>query len=127
MHTDPVKHGGTGAGRSASALLSGPPLEPGSRTIWFTLTDFSVQLAERRWHCNVQGEITLVIEGAPEAGPESFSQEELLAALQQALDAGHSASSAVKVVRASTGAPKRELYPLAVQLAGQQEPPISEQ
>ena len=75
----------------------------------------------------VQGEITLVIEGAPEVGPQSLSQEELVAALQQALDDGHSASSAVKVVRASTGAPKRDLYQLAVQLAGQEDLPSSDQ
>lgn len=95
---------------------------------WSSLSeDNQVVCSLNRGGISAQGEITLVIEGAPEVGPENLSQEELVAALQQALDDGHSASSAVKVVRASTGAPKRDLYQLAVQLAGQETVPLSEQ
>ncbi len=45
------------------------------------------------------------------------SEEDLAAALGAAIADGHSASSAVRLVRDQTGAAKRDLYDLAVQLA----------
>ncbi len=66
-----------------------------------------------------QGEITLVIEGAPEAADRVHQEADLREALETAMADGHTASSAVRVVRAATGAAKRDLYQLAVQLAGE--------
>ena len=68
--------------------------------------------------CGLQGEITLVVEGAMSAKDDVSSGEDLTAALSAAMADGHSASSAVRVVKEQTGAAKRDLYKIAVQLAG---------
>jgi len=45
------------------------------------------------------------------------SKDDLIDALKSAMADGHSASSAVRLVKDQTGAAKRELYGIAVQLA----------
>ena len=65
----------------------------------------------------MQGEITLVVEGAGAPGDRVNSKDDLINALKSAMADGHSASSAVRLVKDQTGAAKRELYGIAVQLA----------
>ena len=65
----------------------------------------------------MQGEITLVIEGAAKTVDRVSSKEDLTAALRAVMAEGYSPSTAVRVVKEQTGAAKRDLYEIAVQLA----------
>ncbi len=58
-----------------------------------------------------------MIEGAAAPEDRVHSKDDLITALKSAMDDGHSASSAVRLVKDQTGAAKRELYGIAVQLA----------
>lgn len=66
-----------------------------------------------------QGEITLVIEGQLTGSRAEATPEEMAAAVQAYLSAGHSASATAKLVSAELGISKRLIYNLAVQLSQQ--------
>ena len=68
---------------------------------------------------DLQGEITLVIAGQLKGSIAEATPEEMAAAVQAYLSAGHSASATAKLVSAELGIPKRLIYSLAVQLSQQ--------
>lgn len=67
-----------------------------------------------------RGEVTLVIEGAAEAGPGpegGMSDEDILAALQRAVgEEGLSPSQAAKQVAKAQGLPRKQVYALSLRL-----------
>ena len=58
-----------------------------------------------------------MLEGAAAVEDRVNSKDDLMEALKSAMADGHSASSAVRIVKEQTGAAKRELYGMAMQLA----------
>jgi 16S rRNA (cytidine1402-2'-O)-methyltransferase len=66
-----------------------------------------------------RGEFVLVIDGAPDAAPESASARRVLATLLEELPP----SKAARLAAAITGVARKELYALAVSLAGHDDAP----
>ncbi|GAA3985551.1 16S rRNA (cytidine(1402)-2'-O)-methyltransferase [Streptomyces marokkonensis] len=62
----------------------------------------------------VRGEITVVVEGAPEKGPEEFGAEELVRRVRVREDAGERRKEAIAAVAAQVGVPKREVFDAVV-------------
>jgi 16S rRNA (cytidine1402-2'-O)-methyltransferase len=77
-----------------------------------TLADAIAHLAEHE----PRGEFVVVVEGAPVAPVDDLTDEVLLDALRAALAADDNRKAAVATVMAQTGAPKRRVYDLALQL-----------
>lgn len=77
-----------------------------------TLADAVAHLAEHE----PRGEFVVVVEGAPVAPVDDLTDEVLLDALRAALAADDNRKAAVATVMAQTGAPKRRVYDLALQL-----------
>lgn len=62
----------------------------------------------------VRGEITLVVEGAPEAGPQELGPEELVRRVRVREEAGERRKEAIAAVAADAGLPKREVFDAVV-------------
>lgn len=58
-----------------------------------------------------------MVEGFQSSGSEQATEEDIAAAIQAHLAAGHSASAAARLVVAQLGVPKRQVYDVAVQLS----------
>jgi 16S rRNA (cytidine1402-2'-O)-methyltransferase len=68
------------------------------------------ELAERFSADGARGEITVVIEGAPDAAPPSPSQDELARAVDEQVSNGMTKRDAIADVAARTGVPKKVVY-----------------
>ncbi|GHF10271.1 ribosomal RNA small subunit methyltransferase I [Streptomyces morookaense] len=62
----------------------------------------------------VRGEITIVVEGAPETGPEELDEAELVRRVRIREDAGERRKEAIAAVAAETGLPKRAVFDAVV-------------
>ncbi|MET9111061.1 16S rRNA (cytidine(1402)-2'-O)-methyltransferase [Streptomyces zhihengii] len=62
----------------------------------------------------VRGEITVVVEGAPEAGPAELDAAELVRRVRVREEAGERRKEAIAAVAADTGLPKREVFDAVV-------------
>ncbi|GHH87434.1 ribosomal RNA small subunit methyltransferase I [Streptomyces capitiformicae] len=62
----------------------------------------------------VRGEITVVVEGAPEKAPEEFDAEELVRRVRAREDAGERRKEAIAAVAVEAGVPKREVFDAVV-------------
>ncbi|MFH8975822.1 16S rRNA (cytidine(1402)-2'-O)-methyltransferase [Streptomyces sp. NPDC017890] len=62
----------------------------------------------------VRGEITVVVEGAPETGPEEVGAEELVRRVRVREEAGERRKEAIAAVAAQVGVPKREVFDAVV-------------
>ncbi|MFI0262871.1 16S rRNA (cytidine(1402)-2'-O)-methyltransferase [Streptomyces sp. NPDC017056] len=62
----------------------------------------------------VRGEITIVVEGAPETGPQDLGPAELVRRVQVREEAGERRKEAIAAVAAETGLPKREVFDAVV-------------
>ncbi|MET9775443.1 16S rRNA (cytidine(1402)-2'-O)-methyltransferase [Streptomyces sp. NPDC006367] len=62
----------------------------------------------------VRGEITVVVEGAPEKGPEETGPEELVRRVRVREEAGERRKEAIAAVAAEAGVPKREVFDAVV-------------
>jgi 16S rRNA (cytidine1402-2'-O)-methyltransferase len=62
----------------------------------------------------VRGEITVVVEGAPESGPKEFGADELVRRVQVREEAGERRKEAIAAVAAEAGLPKREVFDAVV-------------
>ncbi|CAM5588704.1 ribosomal RNA small subunit methyltransferase I [Streptomyces spiroverticillatus] len=62
----------------------------------------------------VRGEITVVVEGAPEAGPAELDADELVRRVQVREEAGERRKEAIAAVAAEAGLPKREVFDAVV-------------
>jgi 16S rRNA (cytidine1402-2'-O)-methyltransferase len=62
----------------------------------------------------VRGEITVVVEGAPETGPEEVGAEELVRRVRVREEAGERRKEAIAAVAAEAGVPKREVFDAVV-------------
>jgi 16S rRNA (cytidine1402-2'-O)-methyltransferase len=62
----------------------------------------------------VRGEITVVVEGAPDPGPADLGPDELVRRVQVREDAGERRKEAIAAVAADAGLPKREVFDAVV-------------
>ncbi|MFE9624399.1 16S rRNA (cytidine(1402)-2'-O)-methyltransferase [Streptomyces sp. NPDC006527] len=62
----------------------------------------------------VRGEITVVVSGAPEPGPEELDAEELVRRVRVREEAGERRKEAIAAVAAEAGLPKREVFDAVV-------------
>ncbi|CAL9443275.1 MULTISPECIES: 16S rRNA (cytidine(1402)-2'-O)-methyltransferase [unclassified Streptomyces] len=62
----------------------------------------------------VRGEITVVVEGAPEAGPSDLGPAELVRRVRVREEAGERRKEAIAAVAAEAGLPKREVFDAVV-------------
>ncbi|MYR47477.1 16S rRNA (cytidine(1402)-2'-O)-methyltransferase [Streptomyces sp. SID5910] len=62
----------------------------------------------------VRGEITVVVEGAPDTGPEEVGAEELVRRVRVREEAGERRKEAIAAVAADAGVPKREVFDAVV-------------
>ncbi|WP_284578499.1 16S rRNA (cytidine(1402)-2'-O)-methyltransferase [Streptomyces sp. 2P-4] len=62
----------------------------------------------------VRGEITVVVEGAPEAGPADLDAAELVRRVRVREEAGERRKEAIAAVAAEAGVPKREVFDAVV-------------
>ncbi|MDX3074891.1 16S rRNA (cytidine(1402)-2'-O)-methyltransferase [Streptomyces sp. NPDC088354] len=62
----------------------------------------------------VRGEITIVVEGAPETGPQELDPAELVRRVQLREEAGERRKEAIAAVAADAGLPKREVFDAVV-------------
>lgn len=62
----------------------------------------------------VRGEITVVVEGAPDKGPEEVGAEELVRRVRVREEAGERRKEAIAAVAAEVGVPKREVFDAVV-------------
>ncbi|MFI5807527.1 16S rRNA (cytidine(1402)-2'-O)-methyltransferase [Streptomyces sp. NPDC051561] len=62
----------------------------------------------------VRGEITVVVEGAPEAGPAELDADELVRRVQVREEAGERRKEAIAAVALDAGLPKREVFDAVV-------------
>ncbi|KQX83100.1 MULTISPECIES: 16S rRNA (cytidine(1402)-2'-O)-methyltransferase [unclassified Streptomyces] len=62
----------------------------------------------------VRGEITVVVTGAPERGPEEFDAAELVRRVRVREEAGERRKEAIAAVAAEAGLPKREVFDAVV-------------
>lgn len=62
----------------------------------------------------VRGEITVVVEGAPEKGPEELDAEELVRRVRVREEAGERRKEAIAAVAVEAGVPKREVFDAVV-------------
>ncbi|MFG2723340.1 16S rRNA (cytidine(1402)-2'-O)-methyltransferase [Streptomyces sp. NPDC048416] len=62
----------------------------------------------------VRGEITVVVEGAPETGPADLDAAELVRRVQVREEAGERRKEAIAAVAVETGLPKREVFDAVV-------------
>ncbi|MET7318901.1 16S rRNA (cytidine(1402)-2'-O)-methyltransferase [Streptomyces thermoviolaceus] len=62
----------------------------------------------------VRGEITVVVEGAPEKGPEEIDAAELVRRVRVREEAGERRKEAIAAVAAEAGLPKREVFDAVV-------------
>lgn len=62
----------------------------------------------------VRGEITIVVEGAPERGPETLDAAELVRRVRVREEAGERRKEAIAAVAAETGLPKRDVFDAVV-------------
>ncbi|MFR9795942.1 16S rRNA (cytidine(1402)-2'-O)-methyltransferase [Streptomyces sp. MS06] len=62
----------------------------------------------------VRGEITVVVEGAPEPGPEELDAEELVRRVRVREEAGERRKEAIAAVAVAAGVPKREVFDAVV-------------
>ena len=62
----------------------------------------------------VRGEITIVVEGAPESGPQDLGPEELVRRVRVREEAGERRKEAIAAVAADAGLPKREVFDAVV-------------
>ncbi|MFJ9470440.1 16S rRNA (cytidine(1402)-2'-O)-methyltransferase [Streptomyces caniferus] len=62
----------------------------------------------------VRGEITIVVEGAPEGGPQDLDADELVRRVQVREEAGERRKEAIAAVAADAGLPKREVFDAVV-------------
>ncbi|GCB48587.1 16S rRNA (cytidine(1402)-2'-O)-methyltransferase [Streptomyces sp. NL15-2K] len=62
----------------------------------------------------VRGEITVVVEGAPEQGPEELDAEELVRRVRVREEAGERRKEAIAAVAVAAGVPKREVFDAVV-------------
>ncbi|MDQ0991396.1 16S rRNA (cytidine(1402)-2'-O)-methyltransferase [Streptomyces sp. V3I7] len=62
----------------------------------------------------VRGEITVVVEGAPERGPEELDAEELVRRVRAREEAGERRKEAIAAVAVEAGIPKREVFDAVV-------------
>ncbi|WP_405409483.1 16S rRNA (cytidine(1402)-2'-O)-methyltransferase [Streptomyces decoyicus] len=62
----------------------------------------------------VRGEITIVVEGAPESGPQDLDADELVRRVQVREEAGERRKEAIAAVAADVGLPKREVFDAVV-------------
>ncbi|MFC8709742.1 16S rRNA (cytidine(1402)-2'-O)-methyltransferase [Streptomyces sp. NPDC057197] len=62
----------------------------------------------------VRGEITVVVEGAPETGPAEIGAEELVRRVRVREEAGERRKEAIAAVAAAAGLPKREVFDAVV-------------
>ncbi|MBT2420632.1 16S rRNA (cytidine(1402)-2'-O)-methyltransferase [Streptomyces sp. ISL-22] len=62
----------------------------------------------------VRGEITVVVEGAPEKGAEEIGAEELVRRVRVREEAGERRKEAIAAVAAAAGVPKREVFDAVV-------------
>ncbi|MEU6576264.1 16S rRNA (cytidine(1402)-2'-O)-methyltransferase [Streptomyces sp. NPDC046805] len=62
----------------------------------------------------VRGEITIVVEGAPEPGPEELDAEELVRRVRVREEAGERRKEAIAAVAVEAGLPKREVFDAVV-------------
>ncbi|WBO65776.1 16S rRNA (cytidine(1402)-2'-O)-methyltransferase [Streptomyces camelliae] len=68
-----------------------------------------------RWAAEgVRGEITVVVEGAPEAGPEELDAEELVRRVRVREEAGERRKEAIAAVAVEAGVPKRVVFDAVV-------------
>ncbi|MCC5480068.1 16S rRNA (cytidine(1402)-2'-O)-methyltransferase [Streptomyces barringtoniae] len=68
-----------------------------------------------RWAAEgVRGEITVVVEGAPEAGPEELDPEELVRRVRVREEAGERRKEAIAAVAVEAGVPKRVVFDAVV-------------
>jgi 16S rRNA (cytidine1402-2'-O)-methyltransferase len=68
-----------------------------------------------RWAAEgVRGEITVVVEGAPEAGPEELDAEELVRRVRVREEAGERRKEAIAAVAVDAGLPKRVVFDAVV-------------
>ncbi|WP_129295936.1 16S rRNA (cytidine(1402)-2'-O)-methyltransferase [Streptomyces lydicus] len=62
----------------------------------------------------VRGEITIVVEGAPESGPQELDADELVRRVRVREEAGERRKEAIAAVAADAGLPKREVFDAVV-------------
>ncbi|MEU2651054.1 16S rRNA (cytidine(1402)-2'-O)-methyltransferase [Streptomyces albidoflavus] len=62
----------------------------------------------------VRGEITIVVEGAPEAGPADLDDAELVRRVRDREEAGERRKEAIAAVAAEAGMPKRQVFDAVV-------------
>nr|WSX21008.1 16S rRNA (cytidine(1402)-2'-O)-methyltransferase [Streptomyces tubercidicus] len=62
----------------------------------------------------VRGEITIVVEGAPDSGPQDLDAEELVRRVRVREEAGERRKEAIAAVAADVGLPKREVFDAVV-------------
>ncbi|MFG1668695.1 16S rRNA (cytidine(1402)-2'-O)-methyltransferase [Streptomyces sp. Y7] len=62
----------------------------------------------------VRGEITVVVEGAPQKGPEELDAQELVRRVRVREEAGERRKEAIAAVAAEAGLPKREVFDAVV-------------
>ncbi|MFE1171595.1 16S rRNA (cytidine(1402)-2'-O)-methyltransferase [Streptomyces sp. NPDC058773] len=62
----------------------------------------------------VRGEITVVVEGAPDSGPQELDAEELVRRVRIREEAGERRKEAIAAVAADAGLPKREVFDAVV-------------
>ncbi|MFE0626937.1 16S rRNA (cytidine(1402)-2'-O)-methyltransferase [Streptomyces sp. NPDC058864] len=74
-----------------------------------TLEELAAWAAE-----GVRGEITVVVEGAPETGPEELDATELVRRVRVREEAGEGRKEAIAAVAAEAGLPKREVFDAVV-------------
>ncbi|MEV5874430.1 16S rRNA (cytidine(1402)-2'-O)-methyltransferase [Streptomyces sp. NPDC052101] len=68
-----------------------------------------------RWAAEgVRGEITVVVEGAPEAGPQELDAEELVRRVRVREEAGERRKEAIAAVAVEAGVPKRVVFDAVV-------------
>ncbi|MFF5798508.1 16S rRNA (cytidine(1402)-2'-O)-methyltransferase [Streptomyces albogriseolus] len=73
------------------------------------LTELAAWAAE-----GVRGEITVVVEGAPEKGPEEIDDAELVRRVRVREEAGERRKEAIAAVAAEAGLPKRQVFDAVV-------------
>ncbi len=74
----------------------------------------------------VRGEITIVVEGAPEAGLEELDAGELVRRVRVREEAGERRKEAIAAVAAEAGLPKREVFDAVVAAKNAMKTPTSE-
>ncbi|WJV48194.1 16S rRNA (cytidine(1402)-2'-O)-methyltransferase [Streptomyces flavofungini] len=72
------------------------------------------ELAEWAAPGDVRGEITVVVEGAPEKGPAELGPDELVRRVRVREEAGERRKEAIAAVAAEAGLPKREVFDAVV-------------